>query len=344
MRQERRIPIAGEQTRTLLTAMPEREPATKSVGKERKTKHMKQEKIQTIPAALNRADIAAGAATEHGATIGVTRNLAPAIQVDRTAMSAKHTQYQQAKLELKTRQTVLNQLILTVFLFVLSARDLLKTHLGIHHNSIWVELGFRDSMKVPRTFLGLKTILEAMLGYFGTNPTKQNTELNITSDNTLALRDDLDAAYLAVKSQKAVVNGLKRQCDTLFEKLKKRIRATFVELKELLDPMDERFIAYGFNKPGALSIPGVPANVIAVLIANSGVAIKWNVAARAERYRVYAKILGVDAEPVLVGTSEDLEFVVENLPANATVEIAVSAINNGGESARSAVVSVRTLA
>jgi hypothetical protein len=305
---------------------------------------MQQERIKTIPDALNRADVAAGAASEHGAAIGVTRNLAPAIYGDRSALADKNNTYKQAKLELKTRQALLNQLLLTVFLFVLSARDVLKTHLGIHHNLTWEDLGFRGSLKVPSSFLGLKTILESLLGYFAANPTKQNAALNVTADYILPLRDDMEAAHLAVKSQKAVVNGLKRECDTLFAKLVKRLRATFVELKELLDPMDQRFIAYGFNKPGAVSIPGIPANIVTILIANSGIAIRWDAAARAERYRVYAKIIGVNAEPVLVGASEDLGFVIESLPANAAVEIAVSAINASGESARSAVVSVTTMA
>ena len=50
----------------------------------------------------------------------------------------------------------------------------------------------------------------------------------------------------------------------------------------------------------------------------------------------------VDAEFVLVDTRADLDFTLEGLPRNATIQVALSAANSGGESAKSAVVTVVT--
>ncbi|MBA4149954.1 MAG: hypothetical protein H0X66_17720 [Verrucomicrobia bacterium] len=54
-------------------------------------------------------------------------------------------------------------------------------------------------------------------------------------------------------------------------------------------------------------------------------------------------MIGVDPEMVSVGTSTDLDFLIEQLPGNSQVEVALSAGNSGGESARSASVIVQTL-
>jgi hypothetical protein len=58
---------------------------------------------------------------------------------------------------------------------------------------------------------------------------------------------------------------------------------------------------------------------------------------------VYKRVIGVDDKFVLVDTRSDLDFTIENLPGNSQIEIAVSAINNGGESDPSEPVKVQTL-
>jgi fibronectin type 3 domain-containing protein len=82
--------------------------------------------------------------------------------------------------------------------------------------------------------------------------------------------------------------------------------------------------------------------VIAVLIGPNAVAVKWTGAARAEYYRVWKKVVGVDEEFIALNSPHDLDYTIEGLPANATVQIVVTAVNNGGESAKSEVVTVTT--
>jgi hypothetical protein len=101
---------------------------------------------------------------------------------------------------------------------------------------------------------------------------------------------------------------------------------------------------FGLNRSGAEQIPDVPENVTAVLIGNNAIAVNWGGAARAERDGVWVKVNGIDTELVLRDTREDLDYVIENLPANTKVEVAVSAVNNGGESAMSEVIAITTMA
>jgi hypothetical protein len=53
-------------------------------------------------------------------------------------------------------------------------------------------------------------------------------------------------------------------------------------------------------------------------------------------------VVGVDADFVNIGSPADLDFAIEGLPSNATVQIVVSAVNEGGESEKSAVVTIQT--
>ena len=101
-------------------------------------------------------------------------------------------------------------------------------------------------------------------------------------------------------------------------------------------------MTFGFNMPGAQETPDVPEHVVVTLIGPTAAAIKWGNTPRAAYYHVWKKVHGVDTELVLVGSPADLGFTLENLPNNATVEVALSAVNNGGESVKSAVVTITT--
>ena len=122
--------------------------------------------------------------------------------------------------------------------------------------------------------------------------------------------------------------------------LVKRIGSLARELGDIVWPNDPIYLSFGLNMPGSLSIPSVPTNLIAVLVGPVAAALKWDRAERASRYRLYKKTVGVDADFVLVETRDDLDFVLEGLTANSTTQVAVSAVNDGGESAKSEVVTI----
>ena len=115
----------------------------------------------------------------------------------------------------------------------------------------------------------------------------------------------------------------------------------FKELAQVMPPTDNRWLAFGFNLPGAEATPDQPENVVVTLIGPNALSVKWKAAARAKYYRVWKKVIGVDTEYMQVGSPADLDFTIEGLPGNSQVEIVVSASNSGGESAFSTVVVVQ---
>jgi hypothetical protein len=305
---------------------------------------MKQTRIETVAQALSKSEIAATAATEHGAAINIKHNTGPVITVDRTALVTKENQHMAARKLLVLNQAALRAVILLVITFLLMTREFLKVHLGSKHSTVWIDTGFKTSLAMPRNVAGLKLVLEAQVKYLTDNPTHGSVELNITADRALMFLDDLRNAENAVSNQKLILGTAKTARDAAFDALRNRLRALFKELNTLLDPLSNVYPTFGFNKPGALATPAVPSNVIAVLGLNNNIDVTWNAAARAERYRVWVKVHGVDADFVLKDTREELDCKLIGLPANTKVEIAVSAINNGGESERTEVVSITTAA
>ncbi|MDB6029305.1 MAG: hypothetical protein JWM68_5528 [Verrucomicrobiales bacterium] len=221
-------------------------------------------------------------------------------------------------------------------------RDNLKPILGTEFNSRWGVVGYDGSLETAFSVDDLILQMEAFGAYFGANPAHEIASKDVTAAKAHEMRAALIAGRQAVNDQEAKVGQSMELRDAKFELLRKRIRLTIDELHEFLPPLDPRWKSFGLNMPGADETPDVPTNIFAILIGPNAAALKWNAAPRASYYRVWKRVLGVDAEPVAVGSPADVDFTMENLPANATIEIYVSAVNNGGESQLSEKVTITT--
>jgi len=193
--------------------------------------------------------------------------------------------------------------------------------------------GFKRSFAIPRNRAALADMLRKIATYLSNNPTHENAPLNITAERANTLVADLVSLIANTVAKEALVRRLKLDRDDKRALVQADLRMLLGELHLLLPSISADWIAFGFNMPGILAVPETPTNVTAVLIGPGAVAVKWRKAARATSYRIYRKVIGVDAEFVLVDTRSDLDFVVEGLPTNAQLEIAVAAANNGGDSA-----------
>ncbi|MFN7138731.1 MAG: fibronectin type III domain-containing protein, partial [Limisphaerales bacterium] len=152
----------------------------------------------------------------------------------------------------------------------------------------------------------------------------------------LTKRDDYN-------QQRGELSKLKGIRDAKASELEKGLRLLLNDLHKKLTPTDPRWVEFGFKKPGARSTPDVPENLTAILIGTNAISMKWSAAARATSYRVWKKVIGEDDDFVPLESRTDLDHTLEGLPGNSTVQVAVSAINNGGESKLSSIVTVNTL-
>ena len=222
------------------------------------------------------------------------------------------------------------------------AREVVKRSLGNHYTQSWTALGFNGSLQIPRTVDGMLALLPNLQSYLRSNPSLVVPVLDVTPERTTILLTNLLAA-------KNVVNELKSDRKRLMNVRKQKeanarrsLRMLAKDLSFALSSVDPRWKEFGFNPPGVLAVPEVPKTVEAVVVAKDAVAVKWSRAPRAKRYRIWKKIIGVDVEFNVCGTSADLDLIIESLPPGAIVEVAVSAVNNGGESGLSEVLRIVT--
>jgi hypothetical protein len=226
--------------------------------------------------------------------------------------------------------------------FLRIARDMLRPHLGNQYRAAWSVAGFLGTLVIPMTAGRLVVMLETLSAYLTVNAAAQNVGLNVTPEQAEAYAAELLTAENAVNAQVVTVKNLSDIRDAKLVALQKRLKDLFKELAQVMSPLDNRWLAFGFKLPGAEATPDQPKNVAATLIGANSLRVKWDRAARADYYRVWTKVIGADTDYAHVGSSSDLDFVIEGLPANAQVEIVISASNSGGESARSTLLVVQT--
>ena len=294
-----------------------------------------------IPGLLTTAVGAAKAAADHGDSIGVLQNTAPKIEADILAVTEAIDAYEKAKAELSSRRATVRQVVGDSRSLLTAGRDNFKPFLGSEYNAGWDITGLTGSLAIPVAVDDVQPLLRSFKAYLLIHPEQEIDPRDITTAKYDLLFTDLVASRRAVRDQEVVVDQKRRVRDEKVRLLRKRMRDLIEELNMLLDPLDARWKWFGFNMPGAQATPDVPENVVATLN-GSNAALKWKAAPRADYYHVWKKVVGVDAELVFIGSRAELDFTFEGLPANATIELAVSAVNNGGESQPSEAVTVKT--
>ena len=280
--------------------------------------------------------------TKYAATLKLAAHPVADLTSEKDALELAYNNNKQAQDDLKTKIAAQRSIFKTCRTFSTLIRELLKPTLGFGYSEAWNIVGFTGKLRIPSTISGMLSLLTGIERYLTENPQFANTEANLNAVRAEALYDQLLAAKAAVdeaRSNRRTTKTVRTLKEVVVQKRLRGLRDTLV-LE--LPSTDGRFLEFGFNIPDSVSTPDVPLNLIAVLIGPLSAALKWDKAARAERYRIYKKVVGVDSEMVLAGTRDDLDFVLEGLPAGKTIQIAVAAVNSAGESQLSQVVSIVT--
>ena len=286
-------------------------------------------------------DLAIGAG-QVGDAIGIKQNTQTAIQAAIAALQNDRESYEAAKVVLDQRRQVVFITTKAARQALTIAREILKLTKGNQHSPAWDVTGFTRSLEIPTSPADVQDRLQIMHGFFVANPTMENAPLDVTATRFQTLFNDMSTARGAVHTQEMTVESLLAVRNATAQALGARWRSTVNELGFLLTPLDARWSAFGLNKPGAKHIPDVPGEVTAVLVGPGAASVKWVAAPRAEHYRVWRKVNGVDQDLIAVGSPTDANFTIEGLPANSTILIGISAVNNGGESQVSQLVTIVT--
>ena len=280
---------------------------------------------------------------DHGDDIEVKHCTFAVMTAVRTAAMAALLLYNNAKLTLRDKKGVFETARDAVRAFATIARDILKPILGPEYHDGWDATGFAGgSLAISMKYEDLLPLMEAMVAYFTAHPTLEVASRGVTAAQAQTLLDDMKSAFNAVTAQETSMDILLNDRNAKFDTLRGKLVQLVDELSYLIDPLDPRWKAFGFNMPGAPETPDVPEGLSVVLVGPTAAACKWGASSRAEYYRVWMKIHGTEGDPIAMGSPADLDFTLESLPSNTEVDISVSAVNGGGESALSEPITVTT--
>lgn len=220
----------------------------------------------------------------------------------------------------------------------LFARTCLRTLmpvLGESWNSQWSTAGFTGgSLSVPANPL---TMFHQLRDYYGLNPARETTVQGVACTAVAC-----EAAAKTITDAESASNQSNTDSGTAYTNFQNGIaagRARLIglrtELEQLLADDDDRWYAFGFEKPSDPHTPEVPANLTAVAGAagSKTVIADWDNARRADNYRLSA-VLKSDGSAVASEITPECQFslTLSALSAGTVVVLTVTARNAAGES------------
>lgn len=286
-------------------------------------------------------EMAVGAA-QYGPTIPLAIITAATLNEQVSALNEAGGAIGNALKELNDRHAIVRTKVRESRGYLTLVRDTCKPRLGSEFNQDWRGFGLVSSLVIPRTEAEVVSLLRAVKTFLANNSSFQCTvdTTEITAASTEARLTQLEAARANVNLQEKLIHDLVADRNSKVDVLRKGMRSMIAELRVRLGPLDSRWLAFGLNMPGAQSTPEVPSNVVVVLVSATAASVKWTAAARSDYYRVWLRIGGESQPWTALGSPADLDFTIEQLQGGSSMEVAISAVNSGGESAKSPPVTV----
>ena len=226
--------------------------------------------------------------------------------------------------------------------FIQRARDYLAAVLGPVWNPRWSVVGFvNQSLSLPDTDAHRFTVLQLVRDYFTANADKEISQLNVTAAESTVQLAALTAAKSTTESCRFDQRSKRDVRDAAEEALDRKLRCLWTELGSILDPLDPRWLKFTDRIPGDLRVPEAVEKISAVAQPGGVITLDWGDTTRAEHYKVFKQVVGVDAEPVLFTTVDDSDARITGVPGGATVKLQIVATNAVGDAPASEVIQLQ---
>lgn len=218
-------------------------------------------------------------------------------------------------------------------IFIGNARKRLAKFFGERPSTEWDGAGWpQGTTSMPGTQDGRHSLIKSLKNYFTLHPEHESVDM----ETTAALAD---AAWTAIHDARAVldtkvtgVGTAKAARDTAVRNLRDRMVALIGELDLLLADDDPRWHKFGLNRPADAETPEPPTFTTAIPSLPGTGLVDWDDALRADHFRVWIFIVGVDTDWRAVVSPTDSDATLTSLPSGATVKVRVTSVNEAGES------------
>jgi hypothetical protein len=239
-----------------------------------------------------------------------------------------YAQARSSKVAYNTAQTVADS---NAKSFIGFARQTLIPYLGDDWSELWVQTGFpNQSTGVPRSMPERQTLLLGLKTYYTANPAHEKADLNVTAARADQLFTALSDARSALNLVLTELGTKRASRDAAVVALRKRMRGLIDELTQLLDPLDPLWDSFGLNPPGAPTVPDQPEAVVLTPGQPGTVLVDWADAPYADHYRVFMKVVGLDITAQHHSSPTDSDLTLTDLTPGMTIEVEISAVNEGG--------------
>jgi hypothetical protein len=207
--------------------------------------------------------------------------------------------------------------------------------LGESWNAQWNAAGFTGgSLAVPANPL---TLLQQLRAYYAANPASECTMQGVACTAT-----NCEATAQLISDAESASNQSNTDSGTAYKNYQDGIAAGRArlsglrnELSQLISDDDDRWYAFGFDKPSDPTTPEVPANLTAVAGAagSKTVIADWDDARRADNYRLRAVTKADNKEVAnVIAQDSQISVVLSSVTAGAIVVLTVTGRNSAGES------------
>ena len=214
--------------------------------------------------------------------------------------------------------------------------DSLKPAFGKHYNTAWQANGFSgNSLAIA---VNPSTMLLELGAFYRQNPTRENPQAEpypLTAAACQAAADAIETANTASNQSNVDAATAHKNYETALDEGYNLLSNLRLELSQILSDDDERWYAFGFDRPGDPERPMVPENLNVVQGAPGSrmLIAHWDRPRDGDSFRVRA-VNKATGDKVVEFIVTESEAVLRDLPANTTLDITVCARNTtGGQSA-----------
>lgn len=288
------------------------------------------------------ADKSLAGLTEQLVPLGIAHCTVAGMGALITSAKQKRLDYRNAVAGKQQAQQGLRDARSSVDAFIRRARNYLVGIFGQNWSPVWSQVGFvNQSLELPATDAHRASVLELMRSYFTANPGKEAFQLNVSAAEATVQLTGLTTAKSANEAcrfDRRDKRNARIEAELLLDK---KLRCLWSELESLLDPLDPRWLKFIERIPGDPRVPERVDEVSADVQPGGIIAIDWEDASRAARYKVYKQVVGVDLAPVLFSTVEESDAQITGVPSGSVVKLQIVATNSAGDAAPSAVVQLQ---
>ena len=217
-----------------------------------------------------------------------------------------------------------------------ACRQVLVPALGQIWSTEWIPVGWdQNTLSIPQSAESLVELYQSLTDHLTEHPELASAKYTVTADECQDRLEALEAAITNVNDAKGEQRKAREKRDGADTTLVDRSKALVKELELILKPNDPRWMDFVKEVPADEERPDAVEDLQVDPGAPGELDADWEPSARAERYLVYVKVSGQDAEFRHLLTVRDEGATLTGLPPGRQVTVRVVAANNAGGSAPS---------